>query len=151
MWKHFNSKIRKLEKDNAELRKELIELSRLINEQNENGVVNNDGPKTLLTSDNQEPDSKIHEYVNKELLEKSKTNGLNDYSKSTVRVTCSRSKIDENKKLLSTDVTDPVLGEEGTIYHVSEMGQFSVHFKNGEEHDYPFNAFEIGYLIKKSD
>ena len=151
MWKLFNSKIRRLEKDNAELRKKLIELSRLINEHNENSLVNNDDSKTLLTSDNPKTDKIIYKYVNKDLLDKSKTNDLNDYSKSTARVTCSRSKIDENKKLLSTDVTDPVLGEEGTIYHVSEMGQFSVHFKNGEEHDYPFNAFEIGYLIKKSD
>ena len=60
MWKHFNSKIRKLEKDNAELRKELIELYRLINEQNENSLVNNDDSKTLLTSDNPKTDKIIY-------------------------------------------------------------------------------------------
>lgn len=149
MWKLFNSKIRRLEKDNAELRKKLIELSRLINEHNENSLVNNDDSKTILMSDNQEPNKKTYEYVNKDLLDKSKVNDFNDYSKSTVRVTCPRSKIDENKKLLSTNVMDPILGE-GTIYYVSEMGRFSVHFKNGEERDYPYNAFEIGCLTKKS-
>lgn len=149
MWKNINYRIKKLEKENALLKRIIREHTDWlflpdvdVNEENSSeseedyGVVSQESPngqddeKILSSGRQKKPKCNYKKYI--------LPNNLPNRT----------SIITENKKMIATSVVSKEFGE-GTIYSVSEIGRFNVHFNNGEEHDFPYNAFSLGLLKRK--
>ncbi len=142
MWKNIFYRIQKLEQENARLKKIIAE--------NTDWFLPQDDRDENTFEDEEDNDLEAQETPNrqqcetiltkgrKKKLKRKKNNNFLDIS----------NMVNETKNLISTSVVHAEFGE-GTIYHVSKMGRINVLFVNGEEHDFPYNAFTIGLLKRK--
>ena len=142
MWKNIFYRIQKLEQENARLKKIISENTDWFETQDEDEEYaledeNDNDLETQETPNGQKSETVLPEGKKKRIKHKKKKRLLDI---TTI--------VDENKKLISTSVVHSEFGE-GTIYHISNMGRINVLFTNGEEHDFPYNAFAIGLLKRK--
>ncbi len=157
MWKNINYRIKKLEQENERLKKveqENAWLKRVIEENTDWMLVPDDGDENISESEDENrlesPELPVGQDSNNNLIEGSKKKSRRKHKiylpKSNT--TNWNSIVSLNKKMISTTVVNSESGE-GTIYHISKTGCFSVLFKNGEERDFPSNAFGLGLLKRK--
>lgn len=142
MWKNIFYRIQKLEQENARLKKIISE--------NTDWFETQDEDEEYALEDENDNDLETQEKPNGQnfgtvLTEGKKKRIKHKKKKRLLDITTI---VDENKKLISTSVVHSEFGE-GTIYHISNMGRINVLFTNGEEHDFPYNAFAIGLLKRK--
>lgn len=142
MWKNIFYRIQKLEQENARLKKIISENTDWFETQDEDEEYaledeNDNDLETQETPNGQKSETVLPEGKKKRIKHKKKKRLLDI---TTI--------VDENKKLISTSVVHSEFGE-GTIYHISNMGRINVLFTNGEEHDFPYNAFALGLLKRK--
>ena len=142
MWKNIFYRIQKLEQENARLKKIISE--------NTDWFETQDEDEEYALEDENDNDLEAQEKPNGQksgtvLTEGKKKRVKYKKKKRLLDITTI---VDENKKLISTSVVHSEFGE-GTIYHISNMGRINVLFTNGEEHDFPYNAFALGLLKRK--
>ncbi len=140
MWKNIFYRIQKLEQENARLKKIISENTDWLQTQGYEYALEDENDNDLETQET--PNGQKSETV---LTEGKKKRIKHKKKKRLLDITTI---VDENKKLISTSVVHPEFGE-GTIYHISNMGRINVLFTNGEEHDFPYNAFAMGLLKRK--